>query len=889
MKKLSITILFILFLFPFCVKGITFNGGQMQSGASGGSCGYTSAWCKFNNDWHMTVSVKLMHFNGNGSVSGPYGTTIYYTNSARHVTRLFPSTLNIRDFTPGIGNSQVFNGNARNGYIGLDSYFGSRAGFDEAISRITGTTNLNDYVKTYSSSFPNNFHSDEGGAFGWRLVIEPLYTMVRYQGSSYYEQWALFSAKELTGLISSQGIGNVTTWDDHIVPDFSKMSFTERYDVGIVPPKQSPYSWAFGNYTVGDMGFFNYVASPMSGFGMNMVTPPYEVKGKLPCNPDKKGIKACCMDEQITPSDTRNNNLEHLTRILNFKTEINQYCGNPNRCDPDLGGDGKNVKQCCDEFGIKRDKTTQNTYDYLMRPLTQDEIDYICDPVCKYTIDVKTTENCQDSKVGYIKDWDNWSCIFKSQKTNYDEVKVHYLNHQNAYCLVYCKEEISYELPDESASTRSGRYLTIGAYATIEGTSNVIKPTRMQSKLTCRTTSKKIDMTTSTKEPDGVVNKAKFLEDMRNANDYDRQRIVDSYNSCFDYAKIVNNFNPTIKFKFKDPTYKKDFNLVNLSKSTGINRKHYLGGSATNGTGSPINVNSRDTIYGYRYYRADWVEITLITDIEYTLSKGYIFMNKDTGQSFENKSEAGDNVINMGIGTLPIHFSTTPGRYNFDMEIIELNSQIKPKHKFSKFLRGNHDFAGVRYTGASKDYTCSYKVTCDKPIVISNCSEWERACGIPFCEKGVTPKFRTIALGDEIKAFPGKDGTGRTPGPNWNTGNHVRNKITWNRGVKADKVYKLRPMYEIKLTPKKMLNIRKYNKEMNQKRVTINSGTQKSSTGVGGYSVNKDIICNEDGSKCVSKIIRKWGVRGCGIKSTFYPQAGCGLFDERWGTISQLH
>ncbi|MEG0618446.1 MAG: hypothetical protein RR557_03955 [Bacilli bacterium] len=893
MKKLFFVVVAIICVLPILTKAeIIYNGSDLPGGTGSGNywgCdGVDYAWCRYDNIRHMTVAVSLYHFNGGGKSPDKYGNTITFTNSS-WVNNKF----GINYFNKAYTNYSINNSNGVNGYSssGLKQYFTNVQAFNETIKKITGAKDLNEYAKTYASIYKKNFHAPFGGEYGWRLVIEPYFTYVK-TWNRWNEQWALMSAKDVArNIMAKVNAGNkdirnlCTSWDNKDGVKYMTALFTTNYDVGVEPPGNRYGNLSsLGNNSIYDMGwlenYFRYAASSLVGFGYNIVVPPYEVKGKEPCNPDKKGIKTCCMDEKISPTNTKNNTLEYLTRILSFK-EINENCGNPGRCDPDLGGHGQNVKKCCDEFNIKRDNLAPNTYEYLMRPLTQDEIDYICDPICKYQIDIKMTEDCTKSKVGYIKDFDNWSCIFKSKKTIFDEVKTHYLVFNNNYCAIYCEEEINYNFPDESAKTEAGRYLTIEK-TSIGGLTNAINPIKINDKKNCRTTSKIVDMTTPGVEPDGIINKTKFINDLNNApNEQEKRRIQSAYDACTTGNNIPLNIDPKITFKYMESYYKGAHTLSKKSSTRSFVRKYHNGGSAVNNTGSVSTVPNIVNHGNISYNNATWVEFTIIDELYYGLPLNlYRYIDKITGQA--STTSLGSNAIDLGFSNLPVHFSTIPGKYNFEIEIEELAGAGKQSHKFTKYLKGSKTFAGIMIEGLKQDYKCSFNVTCSKPIVISNCEEWTDACKKPYCEKGITPKFRFIALGTKKKAFPGQNGLGRLPGPNWNNNILIDLAITNNRGVKDYNIYKLKPMYEIKLTPSLMKTIRKYNKQMNSKKVTIYNNAGINQTGIGGYVISENFRCTKNGGECQSGKIRSWGVKGCAIGEYGHNQSNCGN-TKAWG------
>ena len=73
-------------------------------------------------------------------------------------------------------------------------------------------------------------------------------------------------------------------------------------------------------------------------------------------------------------------------------------------------------------------------------------------------------------------------------------------------------------------------------------------------------------------------------------------------------------------------------------------------------------------------------------------------------------------------------------------------------------------------------------------------------------------------------------------------------------------------MYEITLTPSLIKEIRKYNKEMNAKKLTIYNGNTKTE-GIAGYADFESMSCT-NGVRCISNKLREWGTKGCAIDSS---------------------
>ena len=151
----------------------------------------------------------------------------------------------------------------------------------------------------------------------------------------------------------------------------------------------------------------------------------------------------------------------------------------------------------------------------------------------------------------------------------------------------------------------------------------------------------------------------------------------------------------------------------------------------------------------------------------------------------------------------------------------------------------------------SYDYTEDGKITLSTTLDSDNArsdlalctvdqnSDYELSCPFSVYDRlllepgGVLPVYRPIILSNP---FPDKDGNGRNTGVNWCYENNctndpsinktVYNYITNNRGRTEENVYKLLPLYTIKLTTADIQNIRNYNKATNYNdfRLICNNG-----------------------------------------------------------------
>ncbi|MGE5455842.1 MAG: hypothetical protein ACM3O4_01875 [Ignavibacteriales bacterium] len=155
-------------------------------------------------------------------------------------------------------------------------------------------------------------------------------------------------------------------------------------------------------------------------------------------------------------------------------------------------------------------------------------------------------------------------------------------------------------------------------------------------------------------------------------------------------------------------------------------------------------------------------------------------------------------------------------------------------------------------------YECTYNVQNRVMCPPGDCDE----------QVGLSVVYRDINLSDP---FPGINGTGRTPGNNWNISYYINTYITNNRGVTTDRVYYDRdPLYKITLTPAIIKSIRQYN----QREVQLNDG----------YA-DFAMSCLNNGTKCLSGFIREGSFTnlfsGCGISGKQINPSRCAA-NEAW-------
>lgn len=843
-KKIYYSLFIMLMLLPLTVNA-SYNGGD-----GGGSKPSTkdcpkasSKFCAYNNAHHMTVLISLYYFDENGSRE-QIGKSVVYTNN---------NVYNISDF-------YKFNvkGNAKDGYnaAGLKSYF-----YDNVNNFITllnraknfGLTKnnyeqkLNDYFTDFCTKKGKDLSNCSEAApsnYGFRILIEP------YLSGYIKDKLYLMTPKEIAtngGMTNSSEVLRIYSWLLH----------TNFSDVGI-----QYYNEATTNLPL--------IANKNSGYGYNIIDftiSPDNITKEV-CKVTNSDVETCCLKYGITTNNYNNNKYNtkynpqtkegYLSRVIKLEELYNTKCD--------------------------KSETTE----------------------CKYAIEADIPKLCTSTNNGYIKDFTSWKCAFTSTKNKNESIKNQYFDQfSNEYCAIYCKEEINYKFPDGSNVVDPGRYLTISSES-INGNLSVISPIKYNGTKVCRTTSEKGN-------DSGKIDKEGFLEDFENVekeikvawdtyvylkyndgsakeiskanqkyNDLidKRTKMISQINAC-STKEITYNFSPTIKFTYEEPVYGGTWEL---SKETKIKRenRYYIGGNAANSTSEKVyDIIQYGELQLYecnesegcqktkieKYALTDWVERKIEKNISYTIPDDiYRYIRKDYAASVNFKSEASKNYIELPESNLPIHYSTNPGDYDFKLEVTTLGKD----NKFNNYIYNKKQFNGKIVYNGNNEYNCSYKVSCKK--IVNNekcknyCNECPNECENDKCPpEGITTIYRTISL-FENESFLTSDGKTRKPGDNWNNEDLIYTYITNNREANDYDIYKLQPMYEITLTPSLIKEIRKYNKEMNAKKLTIYNGNTKTE-GIAGYADFESMSCT-NGVRCISNKLREWGTKGCAIDSS---------------------
>lgn len=379
-----------------------------------------------------------------------------------------------------------------------------------------------------------------------------------------------------------------------------------------------------------------------------------------------------------------------------------------------------------------------------------------------------------------------------------------------------------------------------------------------------------------------------------------RDGIISRINSCTEAASHVkfDDFDPSLEINYDEPIYgnmnSQGFELKgNLSQNKDI--VYYKGGNAASGTSSVSTRNISDTqlrdkvtvkkcgtngqrcrIEQRNYYTTTWWNLDYYKTYDYQLQDGvYRYVEKGSGQSVHNITNYNIEYVDIGFSNLPIHYSTDPGNYDYTITTNSLGNGNRFNEEFNM----------------SNIYSCQYNVSCDDTIQNNSLTQFRADCPgttTNITGSGLNVVYRTISLYSKEKAFPGLNGTGRTPGDNWNNDTLINTYIVNNRGVTDYEVYHLDPMYEIELTPSMMKLFRQYNKKKNREVVTMYSSSSAATSGIAGYSDFSNMRCNSDGTHCVSSLLRgnvtgytQIKITGCAISNSGI-YGNCGSNNQAW-------
>ena len=745
---------------------------------------------------------------------------------------------------------------------------------------------------------------------GVRLIVQPLYGFSETYDCFSYPRMYYGTIQAIASIM--RGSYLPITFDR--AQNYAHLLELQKDDIG------HRANYGDGSYDAlasGSNGYGMGIFSPWDNAPVDpRCNPDYE--GIYTCC-DRYGIYYGNEANNTSGRDPSGKPLGNLTRKLT-RDEIAREC--PKKCDVNAEG----VEFCCAKYGITpKENHKYNTTQYLTRVITAYELENsTCNPeFCKYTFEDKQTPQCDVSNIGYITDANNeWRCVFTSSKSKYSEVRNHFkdLAAKNDYCEIYCTEKLSYELPKKGTVTHAGQSM----YVMDDALEPTIWPIKYKVEKICRTTAAQGDrsgkinyekfeedinkLNTAMKNAwnayrilqtrqkacstggkasyDGkeyTCDKPDYSSEINKAKK-DYEILAKGLRSAFSQINQCNNhiprakLEPELKLTYEEPIYGDTFNLKPSSIVSTIKTKYYRSGNATDGTGdyqtSPITTSIRvadcktENCNSFKYVtydRAVWVETNYTKELEYKLADNvYKYISKYSNRSFHTAGEAGEFFETMRFSNLPTHLSTLPGDYPFKI----YTSTIDDTNKFYKYFFSGNTFAGKKYN-YNKTYNCKYNISCEQVFSKKDCDAFKAACPDEYSKHGCTSSliFRPIPLTKASEghalAFLTQDGKKRDPGKNWNNASVVDAIILNNRNVEGNDVYKLDPMYEITLTPQLMNKIREYNSSQNKKIISVYGDSDKSTTGVAGYTSYTNFEMKD--GHFISNNIRNWGVRGCAI------------------------
>ena len=915
MKKL---ILFITALFLLNMQNVkawdsNITGGGAGPGEGGIECydgsGY-NCYNACNGGWFFVLKVSLIYYDGSsykeikspilvGDYSG------YAPASNAWIQAVFGSQAgNIHHWTRLSGLNYKSSGFANRVKNAVDADLNWLLG-------LMGTSTAQVESDIRNGKYPRHKRaSGNVNDTGVRLIVQPLYGFSETYDCYSYPRMYYGTIQAIASIM--RGSHMPMTFDR--AQNYAHLIELQKDDIG---HKANYGDWSYDALASGSNGYGMGIFSPWDNAPVDpRCNPDYE--GIYTCC-DRYGIYYGNEANNTSGRDPSGKPTGNLTRKLT-RDEIAREC--PKKCDVNAEG----VEFCCAKYGITpKENHKYNTTQYLTRVITAYELENsTCNPeFCKYTFEDKQTPQCDVSNIGYITDANNeWRCVFTSSKSKYSEVKNHFkdLAAKNDYCEIYCTEKVSYELPKKGTVTHAGQSM----YVMDDALEPTIWPIKYKVEKICRTTAAQGDrsgkinyekfeedinkLNTAMKNAwnayriyqtrqkacstggkasyDGkeyTCDKPDYSSEINKAKK-DYEILAKGLRSAFSQINQCNNhiprakLEPELKLTYEEPIYGDTFNLKPSSIVSTIKTKYYRSGNATDGTGdyqktaiktqirvADCKTENCNSFKYVTYDRAVWVETNYTKELEYKLDGNvYKYISKYSNRSFHTAGEAGEFFETMRFSNLPTHLSTLPGDYPFKI----YTSTIDDTNKFYKYFFSGNTFAGKKYN-YKQTYNCTYNISCEQVFSKKDCDAFKAACPDEYSKHGCTSSliFRPIPLTKASEghalAFLTQDGKKRDPGKNWNNASVVDAIILNNRNVEGNNVYKLDPMYEITLTPELMNKIREYNSSQNKKIISVYGDSDKSTTGVAGYTSYTNFEMKD--GHFISNNIRNWGVRGCAI------------------------
>ena len=201
-------------------------------------------------------------------------------------------------------------------------------------------------------------------------------------------------------------------------------------------------------------------------------------------------------------------------------------------------------------YGKNGNKVTKSVYDQECGNNSQ---------ICTFDLVKKIVNDCKNGTEGYVKDIDDWDCIFESRKSSNNTIKNYfYTNVENRYCSIFCREEVYYYFPGSSLTVRAGNHFSLGN----TGAPNTLLPVNMTGRSECRVNYGTAGGTT------GKINYEQFKKDWTNIN----SKIPSAWNSLnIELAKSDSIKNAT-RSSYRNCAYYCDHNVHGLECCSSADR-----------------------------------------------------------------------------------------------------------------------------------------------------------------------------------------------------------------------------------------------------------------------------------------------------------------------------
>lgn len=272
----------------------TYNGNTAsQAYAASGSCSGTfssNLFCQYNNSNHVTIKISLYYFNEGSRTK--IGKSIYYTNRTdllddNYINIGRNSVLESADnddknlytfASMGLNSITTLTGLAQT----LESKFIDSTTKYAALDTILSQMGTSKSALTLPSQ-PLN--TKNPAKYGYRLIIEPVATMIDYSGNQY-----ALTIKEMASTSYGRKVVNSKHWGDSDGRQFAAWAVTQYTDVGI----KAYTSETCLAQSKTDTGFNSHIKNINSGCGYNIIditkatTPPISCNVNVNNNEDSK-------------------------------------------------------------------------------------------------------------------------------------------------------------------------------------------------------------------------------------------------------------------------------------------------------------------------------------------------------------------------------------------------------------------------------------------------------------------------------------------------------------------------------------------------------------------------------------------------------------------------